>query len=178
MTTGLPGTAGQATGWPLAVFRMAFGLLYLDMALQKAPWVRDGAGRRFGWLAGFIEKEIAYPAFPAVAAVLRDVVLPHFWLFGTVAFLVELALGAGLLAGILTRLLGTAGCLWQVSIAVQAYRVPGEWPWIWVLLTLPQFCFAASRAGRVLGADAWLVAALAGPASRGRRWARVLQALT
>ncbi len=24
-------------GWPLALFRVAFGVLYLDMALQKAP---------------------------------------------------------------------------------------------------------------------------------------------
>ena len=24
--------------WPLAVFRIAFGVMYLDMALQKAPW--------------------------------------------------------------------------------------------------------------------------------------------
>jgi hypothetical protein len=47
-------------GWPLAIFRIAFGLLYLDFALQKAPW------NNFGWLQGWIEKEIATPAFPGM----------------------------------------------------------------------------------------------------------------
>ena len=44
-------------GWPLALFRIAFGLLYLDMALQKAPWIN------FGWLKGFIERRSSIPPF-------------------------------------------------------------------------------------------------------------------
>jgi glycosyltransferase A (GT-A) superfamily protein (DUF2064 family) len=53
-------------GWPLALFRIAFGVLYF-MALQKAPWIN------FGWLRGFIEKEIEHPAIPAVAAFFKSV---------------------------------------------------------------------------------------------------------
>ena len=56
-------------GWPLAIFRIAYGVLFLDMALQKAPW------NNYGWLEGFIHKEIASPAFAWYAAFLRDVVL-------------------------------------------------------------------------------------------------------
>lgn len=137
-------------GWPVAVLRIAFGVMYLDMALQKAPW------RNFGWLEGFIRQEIAHPAFPPVAAFLKDVVLPNLAFFGTVTFLVELLLGLALLTGTLTRLAGGAAFLWQVNIAVQAFNVPGEWYWIWPLLTLPNFVFAATGAGRVLGVDAWL----------------------
>lgn len=148
-------------GWPLAVFRIAFGLLYLDMALQKAPWIG------FGWLRGFIEQEIAHPAVPAVAAFMRDVVLPNFTLFGYLTFVVELALGLGLLLGLLTRLAGIGGFLWQVNIALGAFNVPGEWYWIWVLLTLPQFCFAFSAAGRVWGVDGLLRRRLAGAPERG-----------
>jgi len=40
---------------------------------------------------------------------------------------VELALGLGLLLGLLTRLAGIGGFLWQVNIAVGAFNVPGEW---------------------------------------------------
>ena len=156
----------QVPGWPVALFRIAFGLLYLDMALQKAPW------SDFGWLRGFIEKEIAHPTFPAVAAFFQNVVLPNFAFFGYMTFVVELALGLGLLLGLLTRLAGIAGFLWQVNIAVGAFNVPGEWYWIWVLLAMPQFCFAFSAAGRVWGLDALLRSCLAGAAPTG--WPRLL----
>ncbi|HEV8310228.1 MAG TPA: TQO small subunit DoxD [Methylomirabilota bacterium] len=162
------GLTTRVPGWPLALFRIAFGILYLDMALQKAPW------KNFGWLRGFIEQEIAHPVFPAIGAFLQDVVVPNFALFGTVAFVVELLLGIGLLLGVMTRLVGLAGFLWQVNIALQAFNVPGEWYWIWVLLTLPQFCFAFSDAGRVLGVDAWLEPTLRQRAAAGVGWAGLL----
>ncbi len=163
---------GFVPGWPLAIFRIAFGLLYLDMALQKAPW------KNYGWLRGFIEQEIAHPAFPSIGAFLEGVVLPNLAFFGMVTFVVELALGLGLLFGLFTRLAGLAGFLWQVNIAVQAFNVPGEWYWIWVLLTLPQFCFGFSGAGRVLGVDRWLEPALRARATSGVGWAAVLRHAT
>jgi thiosulfate dehydrogenase [quinone] large subunit len=125
------------------------------MAWQKAPWVITD-GHRFGWLYGFIEKEIAHPTFGWYAAFLQGVVLPNFTLFGMLTFLTELGLGVLLLLGLLTRLAGLGGFCWQVNIALGAYNVPGEWGWIWVLLTLPQFCFAFAGAGRVLGLDRYL----------------------
>jgi uncharacterized membrane protein YphA (DoxX/SURF4 family) len=160
---------GSIPGWPVAIFRIAFGILYMDMALQKAPW------KNFGWLEGFIRKEIEHPAFGVIATFLRELVLPNLTLFGTLTFVVELALGIALVAGVLTRLAATVGFLWQVNIALQAFNVPGEWYWIWPLLTLPQFTFAACGAGRVLGLDAWLRQRLAG-ARIG--WARLALALT
>ena len=159
-------------GWPLAIFRIAYGLLFLDMALQKAPWIN------FGWLEGFIQKEIASPAFPWYAAFLERVVLPNFAFFGTVTFLTELALGLGLLLGVLTRLAGLGGFLWQVNIALGAFNVPGEWYWIWPLLTLPLFCFAFCGAGRVLGVDHWLEPALRRRGEAGAGWARLLRRAT
>src|SRR5260370_20240758 len=132
-------------GWPLGVFRIAFGVLYLDMALQKAPWIN------FGWLRGFIEKEIEHPAIPAVAAFFKSVVLPNFTFFGYMTFVVELALGLGLLLGLLTRLAGIGGVLAHANIAVGAFHGPRGWYWIWGLLTLPQFCFSVSAAGRGRG---------------------------
>lgn len=163
------GLTRELPGWPLALFRIAYGLLYLDMALQKAPWVG------YGWLRGFIEREIESPAFAWYAAFLRDVVLPNFALFAFQTFAIELALGVALLLGALTRLAGLAGFLWQAQIAMGAFNVPGEWYWIWPLLTLPLFCFAFAGAGRVIGLDAWLEPALGRRAAAGSGWARVLR---
>src|SRR5438270_9467796 len=132
-------------GWPLALFRIAYGLLFIDMAVQKAPWIN------YGWLEGFIQKEIENPAFSWYAAFLQHVVLPNFSLFALQTFVIEAALGVALLFGIFTRLAGIGGFLWQVNIALGAFNVPGEWYWVWPLLTLPLFCFAFAGAGRVLG---------------------------
>jgi uncharacterized membrane protein YphA (DoxX/SURF4 family) len=161
---------GFVPGWPLAIFRVAFGLLYLDMALQKAPW------KNYGWLQGFIQKEIDHPTFGFMAAFLRDVVLQNFDLFGMLTFVTELGLGLGLLTGTLTRLVALGGFLWQVNIALQAFNVPGEWFWIWPLLTLPQFTFAACGAGRVAGVDALLRRSLDRTADSG--WQRFLYLAT
>jgi hypothetical protein len=159
-------------GWPLALFRIVYGLLFLDMALQKAPWIN------YGWLEGFIRKEIANPTFGWYAAFLQHVVLPHFSVFGLQTFVIEFALGVALLFGILTRLAGAGGFLWQVNIALGAFNVPGEWYWIWPLLTLPLFCFAFTGAGQIVGVDRALEPALRRRAIAGRAWARVLQYAT
>ncbi len=142
----------MVVGWPIAIFRIIFGVMYLDMAVQKAPWVVSG-GQRYGWLYGWLEQEIAHPTFGWYAAFLRSVVVPNFGLFGLLTFITEIALGVGLLLGLLTRLAGLGGALWQVNIALGAYDVPGEWYWIWALLIVPQCVFAACGAGRSLGVD-------------------------
>jgi len=159
-------------GWPLALFRIAFGLLYLDMALQKAPWIN------FGWLEGFVQKEIASPAFAWYAVFLKQAVLPNFTIFAMTTFLIEFALGVGLLFGVLTRLVALAGFLWQVNIALGAFNVPGEWFWIWPLLLLPLICFAFTGAGQVLGVDRWLAPALRRLAEAGANWAKLLHYAT
>lgn len=166
--------ATMLPGWPLALFRIAFGLMYLDMALQKSPWVISN-GHRFGWLYGFIEKQIAHPTFGWYIALLEGLVLPNFTAFGAMTFVVEMALGIGLLLGLFTRLAGLAALLWQVNIALGAYNVPGEWYWIWPLLTFPPFCFAFSGAGRALGLDAWLEPALRQRAEKGLPLGRFLR---
>ena len=61
-----------------------------------------------------------------------------------------------------------------MNIALGGFAVPGEWYWIWPLLTLPQFCFAFSGAGRVWGMDRWLEPRLRQRAEAGAAWARPL----
>jgi thiosulfate dehydrogenase [quinone] large subunit len=165
----------MVVGWPIAIFRIIFGVMYLDMALQKAPWVIS-EGQRYGWLYGFLQKEIAHPTFGWYAAFLENVVVPNFRLFGLLTFLTEIALGLGLLFGVLTRLVALGGALWQLNIALGAYSVPGEWYWIWALLIVPQCVFAACGAGRLLGVDGTIRTQLARLPDRG--WVALVRLAT
>lgn len=139
------------TPW-LELYRAMFGVLWLDMALQKAPW-NVSEGHRFGWLYGWIQKEIEHPTFGFYKAFLEDVVVPNFTFFGAMTFVTEMALGILLLLGLLTVLAGIGGALWQLNIALGAFSVPGEWYWVFPLLIAPHVLFAGARAGRTLGAD-------------------------
>ena len=142
----------QLPGLSVGLFRLMFGVLWLDVALQKAPWVIQD-GQRFGWLYGWIWKEINHPTFGVYKAFLESVVLPNFTLFGYLSFLTEMAIGLSLLLGLCTVLGGIGGALWQFNIALGSYSVPGEWYWIWPLMIAPHLVFAHSRAGRSVGLD-------------------------
>jgi thiosulfate dehydrogenase (quinone) large subunit len=146
----------QLPGLSVALFRIGFGVLWLDMALQKAPWVISD-GHRFGWLYGWIQKEIDHPTFSFYRTFLQNVVVPNFNFFGAMTFFAEIGLGLSLFLGLFTVLGGVGGALWQFNIALGAYSVPGEWHWIWFLLIAPHVVFAHSRAGRILGIDGFLL---------------------
>ena len=59
--------------------------------------------------------------------------------------------------------------------AVAAFFKVVVLPWIWVLLTMPQFCFAFCGAGRIWGLDAWVGPALERRARAGAGWGGVLR---
>src|SRR5215475_13324903 len=140
----------------VGLFRIMFGILWLQAALQKAPWVINAQGQRFGWLSNWLWTETQHSTFGFYKAMLEHVVLPHFTFFGYLSFVVELALGVSLLLGLLTVLGGIGGALWQFNIALGSYSVPGEWGWNWPLLIAPHLVFAHSHAGRSVGLDLFL----------------------
>jgi len=149
----------QLPGLSVGLLRIMFGVLWLDAALHKAPWVINAQGQRFGWLSNWIWQEIQYPTFQFYKAFLETVVFPNSTLnpfFGYMTFVVEMALGLSLLFGICTVLSGLGGALWQCNIALGSYSVPGEWYWIWPLLIAPHLVFALSHAGRSVGVDLFL----------------------
>jgi TQO small subunit DoxD len=170
----------QLPGLSVGLLRIMFGVLWLDAALQKAPWVINAQGQRFGWLSNWIWQEIQHPTFTLYKQFLETVVFPNTTLnpfFGYMSFCVEMALGVALLLGLFTVLSGIGGALWQLNIAIGSYMVPGEWYWIWPLLIAPHLVFAHSRAGRVLGLDLfiqrWLSKDARGQTALGRflrRW--------
>jgi hypothetical protein len=146
----------QLQGLSVGLLRIMFGILWLQAALQKAPWVINAQGQRFGWLSNWIWTETQHPTFGFYKALLEHVVLPNFTFFGYLSFVVELALGVSLLLGVLTVLSGIGGALWQFNIALGSYSVPGEWGWNWPLLIAPHLVFALSHAGRSVGVDLFL----------------------
>lgn len=160
MGFGSGGPMWHSPSLSLGLLRMMFGLLWLDMALQKAPWVITD-GQRFGWLYGWIWTEIKNPTFEFYKNFLHDVVLPNFNTFGYMTFFTEMSFGISLLLGLFTVLGGIGGALFQFNIMLGAYSVPGEWYWIWPLLICPHLVFAHSRAGRSLGIDRLLYDRLA-----------------
>ena len=143
-------------GYPIGLLRIMFGILWLYAALQKAPWVINAQGQRFGWLSNWIYQEIQYPTWGVYKTFLENVVQPYFTFFGYMSFVVEMALGISLLLGVLTVLSGLGGALWQFNIALGSFSVPGEWGWIWPLLIAPHLVFALCRAGRSVGLDLFL----------------------
>ncbi len=144
--------SGSVPPFSVGLLRMMFGVLWLDMALQKAPWVIQD-GQPFGWLYGFIWTEIKNPTFEFYKNFLHNIVLPNFTAFGYLTFVTEISLGISLLLGLFTVLGGIGGALFQLNIMLGAYSVPGEWYWVWPLLIAPHLVFAQSRAGRSLGID-------------------------
>lgn len=179
------GHRGQMMGWfsqklpglSIGLLRIMFGILWLDAALQKAPWVINAQGARFGWLSNWIWTEMQHPTFDVYKTFLENVVWPHLTFFGYMSFVVEMALGLSLLLGVCTVLSGVGGALWQFNIALGSYSVPGEWYWLWPLLIAPHLVFAMSRAGRSVGLDLflsqWLAHAPTGKTGIGRflrRW--------
>jgi hypothetical protein len=165
-------------GLSVGLLRVMFGILWLDAALQKAPWVINAQGKQFGWLSNWIWQETQHPTFGIYKAFLESVVSPNFTFFGYVSFCTELALGLSLLFGVCTVLSGIGGALWQLNIALGSYSVPGEWYWIWPLLIAPHLVFAHSRAGRSVGLDLllrrWLPSSPLGHTGLGRLLLRLM----
>lgn len=138
----------------VGLYRIGLGIMWLQMALQKAPWIMGPEGRPFGWLYGYIWKEINNPTFSFYTELLKNVILPNFNFFGFTTFIVEIAIGLSLVLGLLVPLIGgLGGTLMQTNIMLGSYSIPGEWFWLWPMLIGSHVIFMMGRAGRRLGLD-------------------------
>lgn len=160
----------------VSLYRIILSFMWLGAALQKAPWIIGPEGKPYGWLYGYIWKEINHPTFGFYKAFLENVVLPNFTLFGFMTFIVEMAIGLSLLLGILVPLIGgLGGTLMQLNIAMGSYSIPGEWFWLWPLLIGSHVIFMMGRAGLRLGLDGFIAASLAKSPDAGGWLRRVLR---
>ena len=144
----------------LALLRIGVGLLFLILGQYK---VFGTAFTLHGGFQSWINKFLEGGAYPFMAPVLREFVLPH---ATAIAFLVaygEFAIGLGLTAGVLVRSASFGGLILMLTMLFSS-DYPGAgapfWQYFGASLSHSVFalCFAAFLLGR---ADSvWSVAAL------------------
>ncbi|MFQ5620380.1 MAG: type II toxin-antitoxin system HicA family toxin [Candidatus Nanoarchaeia archaeon] len=137
---------GMSWSFPTAILRILLGILFLDFALGKAP-------PSFGWFTSIVQNNIGIPSFPLYQSFFENVVQHNMQFFGWLQFIIELAVGIGLLFGILTVLSGIVGAAWVTWFAIGAMHWPHEWAWSYILWIAACLAVAFAKSGRSLGAD-------------------------
>ena len=118
----------------LAGIRLFTGVLWLANLSWKLP-PSFGRDDPKGLLYNFRRAE-QDAVFGFLRSFMRDVVIPHFTAWGAVVFTVELAAGALLTLGLLTRLGGLIGTVQAVIITLLVVQAPNEWFWTYAMLIL------------------------------------------
>jgi uncharacterized membrane protein YphA (DoxX/SURF4 family) len=145
----------------LAVLRIAVGVLFLIFGQYKVFGTQFTLG---GGFQSWINRFLAHGVYPFMAPILRDFVLPH----GTaIAFLVaygELAIGLGLVLGILVRMASLCGMIYMLALLFSS-NYPGPHAPLWqyfgaaldhLVLALCFATFVLGEADKVLSLRSYL----------------------
>jgi thiosulfate dehydrogenase [quinone] large subunit len=134
--------------------RVTLGLLWLvNSGWKRPPDFGQNQGRG---LYAFTRDAVEHEVFAPFAWVVREIVLPHFRLFGWGVLLTEAALGAFLLLGLATRFWAVVGLTQSLAITLSVLNTPGEWEWSYYLMMAAHLGVFALAAGRVGGLDGLL----------------------
>src|SRR5712672_3042349 len=142
------------------VFRLLIGCMWWQQTLWKLPpFYTDHPDQPFGetGLAYWMTVMGKSAAVPLQADFVNNIVLPHFYLFAPIVYLLELLTAVSLILGIFVRLWALIGALQIVNLWLGLYSAPGEWPWTYFFLLVLMLIFALHRYGRSLGLDAVVV---------------------
>lgn len=148
----------QRTGRNAAIwlFRMLIGTMWLQGSLWKLPWPVAGAFQY--WTTQMTENS----AFPAHAALIRDVFLANIALLDPAVYLAETALACSLMLGFAVRLAGLVAITFTLNLWIGLYRSAAEWPWQYIFLIVTHGFFVLDHAGRSLGLDAMVARSQSG----------------
>jgi hypothetical protein len=160
----------RGAGWVLGAARVVVGYMWYQQTLWKMP-------PTWGGLRFWVEQSGKYAA-PWYRAFVNGVVLPHFDFFGLQVWLGETVIAVTLVFGLFGRLGGVLCFLMGVNLYLANSRIPGEWFWSYVFIALLGAIFAATRAGRYLGVDHFLVPRLERLREKHPKLGAVLLALT
>ena len=144
----LPTDAGARNTYALAVLRITVGIFFLIFAEYKV------FGTEFTLHGGFqfwINKFLEGGVYPFMAPVLRGFVLPHATAFAFLTAYGELAIGIGLVLGVLVRPASVAGLLLMLALLFSS-DYPGANAAFW-----QYFGFSLSHSVFALGFGAFLV---------------------
>ena len=107
-------------------------------------------------------------AVPLQADFVNNIVLPHFYLFAPIIYLVEVLTAVSLILGIFVGLWAMIGAFQIVNLWLGLYSAPGEWPWTYLFLLVLMLIFALHRYGRSLGFEAVVTVRLRPETALGR----------
>jgi PQQ-dependent catabolism-associated beta-propeller protein len=110
------------------------------LAFQPKRVAEFAAGNPIGWYKDFLE----------------TTVLPHAALFATLQTIGEVAVGLGLLFGVMTRLAALVGLFLAVNFGLATQWMSFGQQGFHLLLTTSMIIFLVTGAGRAWGADRWL----------------------
>jgi thiosulfate dehydrogenase [quinone] large subunit len=111
----------------LAGLRIAVGILFLVFGQYKVFGTKFIFG---GGFQGWIERFLGGGAYPFMAPVLRNFVLPHPTAIAFVVAYGELAIGLGLVSGILVRAASACGAIYMLALLFSS-NFPGEHAVFW-----------------------------------------------
>jgi thiosulfate dehydrogenase [quinone] large subunit len=123
------------------------------LGFQPKRVAEFAAGNPVGWYKDFLEQTV----------------VPHASLFATLQTYGEVAVGIGLILGLLTGLSALVGLFLAVNFGLATQWMSFGQQGFHVLLTTSMLIFLVTRAGRVWGIDGWLLAG-----APGQRWLRLL----
>lgn len=152
----------------VAAVRVGVALLWIQNVNWKVP---PEFGDSSGGLRRWTELAVTHEVFAPYTWVVDNVVLPNFTLFGWGVLLVEAALGAFLLIGLLTRFWALVGIAQTIAITLSVLNAPHEWHWSYLLMLLVHVTLFATAAGRFGGLDGVIRPALRRSDRRWARWA-------
>lgn len=150
------------------VVRAVVGLLWLENLSWKIP-PHFGADDDSG-LYHFTSLAVEHPVLAPFSAVIENVVLPNFAVFGWGVFLAETSLAVFLLLGLATRFWAVVGILQTIAIFLSVSAAPNEWVWSYYLMAVGHVAILGMAAGRVWGLDAWLRQRISGSSTVARAY--------
>ena len=145
------GEAARAL-YALAGLRILLGVLWLANLGWKLP-PDFGKNDPEGLLYNFQRAE-KYAVTGPLQDLTREVIIPHFTLFGWLVFLAELTAGALLLLGLWTRVGALVGLVQSIAITLLVVRAPGEWVWTYVMFVAIGIVVLVTPSGDRLSLDA------------------------
>ena len=134
--------------------RLCVGSMWYQQMLWKMPPTFTDSPDGSGGLRYWMEEMGKYAAFKQHAALVNELLLPHFKLFALQVWAGETFIACSLMLGLFTRLGGLLGTLMALNLWLGLYNRPNEWPWTYFFLILLNGFFFFLRAGRSLGIDA------------------------
>jgi thiosulfate dehydrogenase [quinone] large subunit len=167
----------HADGW-IVLLRLVVGAWFL-----KAVWTKLTIGWLFGVFPypavsprflGFHPKRVAEFAAGNPVGWYKDylegTVLPNASLFATLQAYGEVAVGLGLLLGLLTGLAALAGLFLSLNFGLATQWMSFGQQGFHAILVTSMLIFLGARAGRVWGLDGWIL----GRVGRARGWLRLV----